>query len=255
VIDRISGSAVYGAGGGITWSSDASAEHAEVVAKTAVLHRRPRDFELIETMRYDPERGLRNRHRHLRRLGDSAEHFGFRFDLTNVMNELRAQLVGAGPVRVRLRLRREGVLATDLSPLPTSAGPVTLAVDDDPVDAASSWLYHKTTLREFYERRSRRHRDVDDVVMINDRGELTEVTRANIALRLNGEWWTPPLWSGCLPGVERGRLIDQKKLSERVLNLADLHRAEKIAVVSSLRGWRPAVLVARTPSYGRFTSS
>jgi para-aminobenzoate synthetase/4-amino-4-deoxychorismate lyase len=123
-------------------------------------------------------------------------------------------------------------------------------VDDDPVDPASVWLYHKTTLRDVYDRRRDRRPDVDDVVMVNDRGELTEVTRANIALCLDGTWWTPPLWSGCLPGVERGRLIDRGRLRERVLDRADLHRAERIAVLSSLRGWRPAVLAAGTAPQG-----
>jgi para-aminobenzoate synthetase / 4-amino-4-deoxychorismate lyase len=251
VIDRESGTALYGTGSGITWSSDPSAEHEEVIAKTAVLDHRPRRFELIETMRHDPERGLRNRDRHLRRLADSAAHLGFRFDLASVMHELQAQLAGAGPARVRLRLHRNGGVAIDLAPLPLDTGPVTLVVDDEPIDSTSPWLCHKTTLREGYERRQRRYPHVDDVIMVNERGEVTEVTRANIAVRLNGRWWTPPLASGCLPGVERGRLIDRKKLVERVLHLVDLPRAEEIAVLSSLRGWRTAILVAERLAVGR----
>ena len=234
--------------------ADAAAEHDEVIAKTAVLDHRPRRFELIETMRYDPEHGLRNRDRHLQRLADSAEHLGFRFDPASVMDELRAHLGGSGPARVRLRLGRDGAVAVDLAPLVSNAGPVTLAVDDEPVESRSSWLCHKTTAREPYERRQCRHPHVDDVVMINERGELTEVTRANIAVRLNGRWWTPPLRSGCLPGVERGRLIERKKLSERVLHPADLRRAEGIAVLSSLRGWRTAILTAESSDDRCFTS-
>ena len=45
-----------------------------------------------------------------------------------------------------------------------------------------SWLYHQTTLREPYEYRHRRHPDVDEVVMINERGELTETTRGEPGL-------------------------------------------------------------------------
>jgi para-aminobenzoate synthetase/4-amino-4-deoxychorismate lyase len=242
VVDRSSGAAEYGTGSGITWSSEPAAEHDEVIAKTAVLHRRPRPFELIETMRHEPERGLRNRDRHLRRLADSAAHLGFDFDHESVLGELRAQLAGVGPARVRLRLARDGKVGVDLAPLPADAGPVILAVDDEPVDSASPWLCHKTTHREVYESRQRRHPLADDVVMVNERGELTEVTRANLAVRLEGRWWTPPLGSGCLPGVERDRLLARRKLSERVLRPDDLHRAAEIAVLSSLRGWRPAVL-------------
>jgi len=250
VVDRESGSAEYGVGGGITWSSEPSAEHAEVVAKTAVLHRRHREFELIETLRYEPELGLWNRDRHLRRLSDSAQYFGFRdAGLVAAVNELHARLAESGPLRVRLRLARTGALATDLLPLPESAGPVRLAIDEEPVDSSSLWLYHKTSLREPYVGRQLRHVSADDVVMINELGELTETTTANLALRLDGRWWTPEARSGCLPGVERARLVEQGRIIERVLTLTDLHRAEEIAVLNSLRGWRAAVLAEPPQPY------
>ena len=44
-------------------------------------------------------------------------------------------------------------------------------------------------------------------ILVNRHGELTETTIANLAVRLDGTWWTPPTSSGCLPGVERGRLL------------------------------------------------
>ena len=74
-------------------------------------------------------------------------------------------------------------------------------------------------------------------------GELTEATRANLALSLGGPVVDTPLASGCLPGVERARLLDLGRLHERVLR-PDLAAAEGLAVVSSLRGWRSARLLA-----------
>jgi para-aminobenzoate synthetase/4-amino-4-deoxychorismate lyase len=243
VVDTATGEAVYGTGGGITWSSEAAAEHEELLTKAAVLRARPRQFELVETMRYDPLLGLRNRDRHLQRLSSSAEHFGFRLDLPGARRVLAARLSGQPAARVQVRLRRDGTIAVDLQPLPAlTAGPVLLAVDDDPVDSGETWLYHKTSMREPYDRRRERRPDVDDVIMVNARGELTEVTRASLAVRIDGEWWTPPAESGCLPGVERGRLIEAGRLRERVLRVADLESAEGMAVVSSLRGWRAADL-------------
>jgi para-aminobenzoate synthetase/4-amino-4-deoxychorismate lyase len=247
-VDTVTGDAVYGTGGGITWSSEAAAEHDEVLTKAAVLRARPREFELMETMRYDRLRGLRNRDRHLQRLAASAEHLGFRFDLPTARAVLAARLAGRSAARVRVRLRRDGTLDVDVEPLPAlSAGRVLLAVDDDPVDPRERWLYHKTTMREPYDRRRRRRPDVDDVVMVNTRGELTEVTRASLALKLDGRWWTPPLESGCLPGVERARLLEARRLQERVLHVPDLERAEAVAVLSSLRGSRAAELTAVRP--------
>lgn len=245
VLDRESGCLEYGVGGGITWDSQPGAEHDEVLNKTVVLHRRHRDFELIETIRYEPTQGLRNRARHLGRLSDSAHYFGFSADGVAVaVHQLEARLATGGPVRVRLRLSRTGEIGTDVFPLPESHGPVMLAVDEEPVDSTSVWLYHKTSLRDAYDNCQLRHPEADDVVMVNERGEVTETTRANLAVQLDRQWWTPTLGSGCLPGVERARLLDERVIAERVLTRADLHRAGGIAVLSSLRGWRPAALVA-----------
>ncbi len=87
-------------------------------------------------------------------------------------------------------------------------------------------------------------RDVrrSDVVLTNQHGRVTETTIANLAVRLDGTWWTPPVSDGCLPGVERGRLLDEGVLRERSLAPDDLRAADGLAVVSSLRGWRDAVL-------------
>ncbi|WP_232807140.1 chorismate-binding protein [Geodermatophilus chilensis] len=244
VVDTASGTAVYGTGGGITWDSEAAAEHAEVLAKAAVLSWHPEEFELLETMRYEPDGGLRNEDGHLRRLADSAEHLGFALDRPTVVRHLRTRLAGCGPARVRLRLRRDGATAVDVEPLPAPApGPVRLAIDGEPVDSGDLRLHHKTSRREPYDRRRRRRPDVDDVVLVNERGEVTEVTTANLAVRLDGRWWTPPQESGCLPGVERARLLGLGMLRERVVPVADLVRAEEVAVLSSLRGWRSATLV------------
>ena len=244
VVDRLTGEAVYGTGGGITWDSDPAAERAELHAKAAVLAHEVAEHPLIETMAFLPGEGLRNLDRHLARLADSAAYLDHRFDRAQVLAALQTAVAGARtPARVRLLLARDGEVTVDVGPMPPpSPGPVQLAVDDDPVDSASPWLQHKTTRRDVYRDRALRHPEADDVVLVNERGELTETTIANLAVRLDGRWWTPPTTVGCLPGVERGRLVDDGVLAERVLSVADLARAEAVAVVSSLRGWREARL-------------
>jgi para-aminobenzoate synthetase / 4-amino-4-deoxychorismate lyase len=244
VVDRATGAAVYGTGGGITWSSDAEGEHAELLVKAAVLNRRPAEFHLFETMGHVPGTGIRNLDGHLRRLGRSAEYLGFPLDLDGARARLRDEVADLGEALVRLRLHPSGALEVETAPPPAGLGrPVRLAVDPEPVDSAEFWPYHKTSRREPYTVRARRHPDADDVVLCNERGELTETTIANLAVRLDGRWWTPPLSAGCLPGVERERLVAAGELGERVLRPADLDRADGLAVLSSLRGWRPAVLV------------
>jgi para-aminobenzoate synthetase/4-amino-4-deoxychorismate lyase len=249
VVDRATGAAVYGAGGGITWGSDAAAERAELHAKAAVLVHDPAEHRLVETLAFHPDTGLRHRDRHLARLADSAAYLGFRFDRDAVLAVARHALAGrCAPARVRILLDRAGDVAVEVGELPAaSSGPVRLAVDDDPVDATSPWLQHKTTRREIYVARALRHPEADDVVLVNDRGELTETTIANLAVRLDGRWWTPPTTVGCLPGIERARLLGTGRLRERVLHVGDLGAADGLAVLNSLRGWRDAELLDRAP--------
>ena len=243
-VDRATSIAVFGTGGGITWGSDAEAEHAELLAKAAILARPYEEFGLIETMAQLPGTGLRNLSRHLDRLADSAAYFGFPFDRAAAETRLADAVEGAAEARVRLVLHRDGTLDVDLAPLPAAGeGPVRLAVDPEPVDSSQVWLRHKTTRRGEYARRAARHPGADDVVLVNERGLVTETTIAALAVRLDERWWTPPLSDGCLPGVERGRLVDAGELRERSLSVDELSRAEALAVVSSLRGWRAAVLV------------
>jgi para-aminobenzoate synthetase / 4-amino-4-deoxychorismate lyase len=246
LIDREHGSATYGTGGGITWGSQPAAEYAELLAKARVLGAHPREFHLMETMRYEAGH-LRSLDGHLARVAASAAYFGFRFDPAAVRTALDARLAGAGDARVRLRCYRDGTVGVDVEDLPRpTTGAVRLAIDPTPVDTTACWPHHKTSLREPYTTRLARHPAADDVVLVNERGEVTESCTANLAVRLDGQWWTPPLESGCLPGIERARLVADGVLHERVLRPADLHRAEELALVNSLRGRRPAALAART---------
>jgi para-aminobenzoate synthetase/4-amino-4-deoxychorismate lyase len=105
VVDRRSGEAVYGAGGGITWDSDGGAEYAELRTKTAVLTAGRHNHQLLETLAYSPEHGAR----HLDRLADSAAYFGFDWDAAHTREVLQSALSGrASPGRVRIRLTRGG---------------------------------------------------------------------------------------------------------------------------------------------------
>ena len=82
-------------------------------------------------------------------------------------------------------------------------------------------------------------------MLVNTRGEVTETTIANLAVRLGDTWSTPPPSSGCLPGIAREIAVERGELVERVLTPDDLYGADELAVLNSLRGRRPAVLVPR----------
>jgi para-aminobenzoate synthetase/4-amino-4-deoxychorismate lyase len=232
----------FGAGGGIVIGSEPAREYAEMLLKARQLEPIARDFELLETFRHDPRVTSDRRDRHLRRLADSARLLGFEWPstLATIVDQRLTSL--DHPARIRLRLSKDGELTIDVEDLPLDDGPVTLALDDEPINSDDAMLFIKTTRREIYERRRQRFPDADDVVMVNERGECTETTIANLMVRYGDDWFTPPLSSGCLPGIGREVVLEIMRATERVILIDDLLHAEEIAVVNSLRGWRRARL-------------
>ncbi len=245
VLDAGTGLAEYGVGGGITHDSSAAREYEELMAKARVLQVRRPAFELFETLRYDVAIGFLHREEHLERLADSARYFGFRFDLDEASRVLEKAAADSGDTaRIRLSLARDGGLRAEAAPLPSgSVQRVRVALDDEPVDPADVFLFHKTTLRGPYERRRAKRPDVEDVLLVNDRGEVTGSTIANLAVKLGRRWCTPPVESGLLPGTYRRVLLRDGRLVERRVLVEELRSAGALALVSSVRGWRPVVLV------------
>jgi para-aminobenzoate synthetase/4-amino-4-deoxychorismate lyase len=243
VVDTVTGDAEYGIGGGITYDSVPSAEYREARLKAKVLTYGRSDFRLLETLRWDPGDGWYWIDRHLDRLEGSAGYFAVPIDRAAVVTEMEAAVGGTDPLRVRLTVDRRGHAAVETQVLDDDPGPVKLALDDDPVDINTPFLFHKTTRRALYEDRSSRYPDADDVLLINDKGEVTESTVANVVVRLDGRWVTPPVESGCLPGVYRSVLLEEGRIHERVVTLDDLRGADDVALINSVRLWRPALLI------------
>jgi len=80
-------------------------------------------------------------------------------------------------------------------------------------------------------------------MLVNDRGEVTESTIANVAMRMGGRWVTPPIGSGLLPGIGRAVALEEGTLTEAPVSIEDLSSSEELALVSDARGWRRAVVV------------
>ena len=242
VIDEGDRSAEYGVGGGVVHESSAADEYREAMVKARVLDTRREPVTLLETMRWEPGSGVWLLERHLDRLRSSARYFGVPVPEEEIERLLEG--VGGGrPLRVRLLVPQTGHPAVELFPLPVGSPVVGLAVDTQPVDRMDVLRYHKTTRRRAYQEAAARHPAADDVVLVNDLGEVVETTTANLAVRIADEWLTPPVEAGCLPGTYRAELIDLGVLRERRVAVADLIETEEIAVINSVRGWRPAKLL------------
>ena len=245
VIDERDRSAEYGVGGGVVHESTAAEEYAEAMVKANVLRRRRSPLTLLETMRWEPGTGVWLLDRHLDRLSSSARYLGI--DLRRgEIGALLAGIDGSGPQRVRLLVPESGRPDLEVTPLVERPPTVVLAIDDRPIDSSDFLRYHKNTRREPYEQAAARHPEADDVVLVNERGEIVETTIANLAVLIGDDWFTPPLDAGCLPGVYREELIARDALVERSLTISDLVGADGLAVINSVAGWRAGELLEQT---------
>ena len=250
-VDVESGCATYGTGGGIVWDSDPTEEWFETRTKTRVVESAPAPFELFETMLWTPFEGIALLERHLDRLSASASRFGFDVDLPALARRLHA-IDSRSAQRVRAVVGPRGEIHISTTPINPSLGEPWVVPLDQPAPGVSSvrsddlFLRHKTTHRETYQAARARQPEAPDVILWNERGELTETTIGNLVLDIDGQLLTPPIRSGLLPGTFRAELLEHDKIVERVLTIADLERATEIFMINSVRGWVPLTVTTRS---------
>jgi para-aminobenzoate synthetase / 4-amino-4-deoxychorismate lyase len=247
VVDRLASQVEYGAGGGIVADSLCGDEYIEALLKARVLTEQQCEFSLLETMLWTTEENYFLLDYHLRRLSDSALYFDYPVDVENMKSRLSAQAAGYGgkPHRVRLLVARDGTVEIQAIPLAAveAPQPVRVKLAPAPVNSAEIFLYHKTTHRLIYEAACQSCPVCDDVLLWNERGELTESCIANIVVELDGNLLTPPVDSGLLPGVFRAWLLDQRKIRERITKVSDLGKCSKLYLINSVRKWQEAILL------------
>jgi para-aminobenzoate synthetase/4-amino-4-deoxychorismate lyase len=246
LIDKATNQAEYGVGSGIVWDSISSDEYMECQLKARVLTQRRPSFSLLETMLWTPDEGYFLLPYHLGRLRDSAAYFAIPLDLVQIQQKLAiaAATLPSLPHKVRLLVAQDGAVSgqTTLLGRAASSKPIHLGLARAPMDSTNPFLYHKTTHRHVYDTARAARPEYDDVLLWNERGEVTESTIANIIVQLDGRLVTPPVHCGLLPGVFRAWLLAQQKVQEEVITLDTLRQSHCIYLINSVRGWREAVL-------------
>lgn len=251
------GRARMGVGSGVVADSEVAREYDECLLKARFVTAREEGFGLIETILWRADKGYWLIERHLARLEASAAYFLFACDLTKVRAALdvEAERLAAaacrGRHRVRLVLEASGKLALASEPLAASEAedrPLGLVISARRTASDDPHYRHKTTLRTLYDDefvKATRRRGCDEVIFLNERGEVTEASRANIFVVKNGVFATPPLACGVLDGCLRAALIARADppIVEHVLFPADLAAADEIHLGNSVRGLRRAVLL------------
>jgi len=239
LVDKIKGQAEYGVGGGIVWDSTETIEFEECQTKAKILTERSPDFSLLETILWTPENGYYLLQQHLARLKDSAIYFSFSADIDAIRDKLFS-LARAFPHtahKVRLLVAKNGHITCKPEVLrhSTAAHIQRVCLAQSPIDSSNLFLYHKTTNRRVYDQALAACPGYDDVILWNEKGEVTESCIANIVVELDGELYTPPVQSGLLAGTFRAWLIKQNKVKEKVISLKDLARSSHVYLINSVR--------------------
>ncbi len=221
-----------GIGGAVVHDSTAGGEYAECLLKARYFIQARRPIGLIETLRWDG--AFARRYLHLASMARSAGALGLAFDSGAALRAMDESVEGAtSAMRVRLTLDETGALACTAMPLGENPAFWTYILSPERVAAADVLLRHKTDWRDLYEREAAKSA-ADEVVFLNDRGEIAEGTRSNVFVRKDGRLFTPPLSSGALDGCLRRELIGSGACAEMVLMPEDLNG--EVLLGNSLRG-------------------
>ena len=248
VINKQTNQAEYGVGGGIVWDSVSNHEYQECQVKAQVLTQKYSDFSLLETILWTAHEGYFLLNYHLQRLEKSALYFKFVLDLEEIDKQLQllANSLADKPHKIRLLVSKEGQINCEAIPLCLNnlslSRPVKLCLSDLPIDIDNPFIYHKTTNRKIYNNILQSYPDYDDVILWNERQEITETCIANIVFKLNDELFTPPVESGLLAGSFRAHLLAKNQIKEALITKKDLLQCENIYLINSVRKWRDAFL-------------
>jgi branched-chain amino acid aminotransferase len=109
-----------------------------------------------------------------------------------------------------------------------------------------AWAMNVTWLEEAQQQ------GFDEVILLNERGEVAECTSANIFAAKGSMVWTPPVTSGCLPGITRDLLLTEVQapgvtVMEKPLTPADLEIADEVFITSTTRDLLPVARIGTQP--------
>lgn len=249
-IENGQGTAVLGLGSAIVADSDPMEERRECEVKAGFVRRSSREFtaaqfDLVETMRFDPKAGIAFLELHLARMKRSAAQLGFEFDRHAARNQIQALCFELEePAKLRLLIARSGATALETGPLPEPVNePVPVAALPNPLSPSDWRLAHKTSDRGFYDDalKAAGALGAAEAVLVRGDGLVSEGCFTNVFVECDGMLLTPPATLGLLPGILREHLIAEARAQEAELTLNDLE--DGFFIGNAVRGLMKAKLV------------
>lgn len=244
------GHAELGIGGGITYDSLDTHEFEEATLKSKFVQHTTPNFALLETMRWESGKGIFLVEEHIQRLEHSFSYFQCSGTIESIKQTLRmyepqSDLANTQIVKIRLLVYPDSHYLFQEFPYNSPDQPVSIAIHPTRMNAANTWLYHKTTHRSFYDtlHAEARKQGFYDWIFLNQEGYLTEGCISTLFLVSQGRMVTPSLACGLLPGTLRQHLLNTKQVTETYLCEKDLLQADEVYVGNSVSGLLRATLV------------
>lgn len=207
-------------------------------------------FETIKTTRGIPFALSR----HIARATRSASILGMRIPSERQIREAVSGVLSKTPEslefgRLRVTFQRNGELELVHETYHPWSNPARLTIGELPIDETSPSIGMKTLpFTENIECLKMAHEQgFDDAVRFNTRGKVAESAVSNLLFKIDGQWVTPNLASGCLPGITRELVLEWFDIEEDVLIRKNLDDVQSIYLLSSLKDAQPvSVLGERT---------
>ena len=235
--------ATFNVGGGIVIDSTYANEYEECLTKSSFLSSEIPDFKLLESLLIEDGK-IFLYEEHLKRIKSSAEYFDYPFDekkFGQIIKDI-SKTHNIGKFKIRILCDRNGNVESEVKPIQDLTLPRKIKFADKAIDSSNKFFYHKTTSRKIFADLTKSHPECDDVILFNEKDEITETTICNIVVEINGKKYTPPIKCGLLGGTFRDKLISDGKIEEKIINKEDLFTADKIYLINSVRKWMPANL-------------
>ena len=161
------------------------------------------------------------------------------------------KLASGARTKVRVLLERSGAVKITHAPVEEQTGSGTVTISTIRVSSNDRFLRHKTTRRRLYDEQYQQAllQGYDEVLFLNERNEVTEGAISNVFVEKDGQWFTPPVECGLLPGIYRRHLLETKPAAvERRLQPEDLASADAVYICNAVRGCRRVTVVRASAS-------
>jgi len=241
--------AEFGIGSGVVWDSDVESEYEECLAKRELLLNPGTPWCLVEALSSHRLEESEYVDLHLDRLSRSARGLGIQIEasspfLLQADGSCRLEEEGVGdggktPLpgheKLRIALQRDGQISVTTGPsfLPSQIRG-TLAAR--PTASQDPNFRIKANSRAVLQEHLDEHPDFDEVLLFNEKGELTEFCRGNLIVEIGGQFFTPPFENGCLPGIKISELLAEGIVQTKSLIHDDLTRCTRFFLTNSVVG-------------------